>query len=471
MLKRISAVGVSCVTALVLMLSTIASPTNVSAVTLEEMASVAIDCIMSHEGSYGSINPNDCGAVSVGKLQWHADRALTVMRRACQIDPSFAAATLGSSLYNEVMSASNWNYRTFSSSEANAASALLASDCGIAAQDAQANEDVQGYIITAQNMGITDAGALVLYADIYNFGCGIAARVAKRAASYAGSYSAVTLENMYQAALNDNFSSTSAFVSRAKMVYNYLCNAGYGNASVTTDTTTTTTPAVQFTEDGAGTYTVTASLLNVRSGPGTGYSIVTTIPNGAVITVTATGGDWAAITYDSFEGYCSLQYLALCEDISTPETTTTVTETTTAEIETTETTTTSVSETETETETTEITTETTAYEETTETETETTTVTDVTDTTAESSETETTPSNTNVIVNSAYASVYGDVNCDGEVTVADAVLLHKYLVGAVSFNVEQLANADCSLDSVLTTKDVTVIMQRLSGYITALPIV
>jgi uncharacterized protein YraI len=471
MLKRISAVGVSCVTALVLMLSTIASPTNVSAVTLEEMANVAIDCIMSHEGSYGSINPNDCGAVSVGKLQWHADRALTVMRRACQIDPSFAAATLGSSLYNEVMSASNWNYRTFSSSEASAAAALLSSDCGIAAQDAQANEDVQGYIITAQNMGITDTGALVLYADIYNFGCGIAARVAKRAASYAGSYSSVTLENMYQAALNDNFSSTSAFVSRANMVYNYLCSAGYGNSAVTPDTTTTTTPAVQFTEDGAGTYTVTASLLNVRSGPGTGYSIVTTIPNGAVITVTATGGDWAAITYDSFEGYCSVEYLVPYEDISTSETTTTealtttVTEITT-EVETTETTT-SVSETETET--TEITTETTAYEETTETEDETTTTT-VTDVTAESSETTTTAAKTNVIVNSAYASVYGDVNCDGAVTVADAVLLHKYLVGAISFNVEQLANADCSLDSVLTTKDVTVIMQHLSGYLTALPI-
>lgn len=464
MLKRISAVGVSCVTALVLMLSAIASPTNVSAVTLEEMASVAIDCIMSHEGSYGSINPNDCGAVSVGKLQWHADRALTVMRRACQIDPSFAAATLGSYFYNEVMSASSWNYRTFSSSEASAAATLLASDCGIAAQDAQANEDVQGYIITAQNMGITDAGALVLYADIYNFGCGIAARVAKRAASYAGSYSAVTLENMYQAALNDNFSSTSAFVSRAKMVYNYLCNNGYGNSTVTPDTTTTTTPAVQFTEDGAGTYTVTASLLNMRSGPGTGYSIVTTIPTGSVVTVTATGGDWAAVTYNSFEGYCSVEYLVPYEESSTSETTTTVTETTT-ESETTETTT-SVSETETET--TEITTETTAYEETTETETTTTTVTDVT--TAESSETTTTSSKTNVIVNSAYASVYGDVNCDGVVTVADAVLLHKYLVGAVSFNVEQLANADCSLDSVLTTKDITVIMQHLSGYLTALPI-
>ncbi len=457
MFKRISAVGVSCVTALVLMMSAISSSVNVSAVTLEEMANTAIECIMSHEGSYGSINANDCGAVSVGKLQWHADRALTVMRRACQIDPSFAAAALGSSFYNEVMTASSWSYRTFSSSEANAASVLLASECGIAAQDAQASEDVQGYIITAQNMGINDAGALVLYADIYNFGCGIAARVAKRAASYAGSYSAVTLDNMYKAALNDNYSSASAFVSRANMVYNYLCEIGYGDETVTTDTSTTDTPDVTFTEDGSGTYTVTASLLNMRSGPGTGYSIVTTIPCGVVVTVTATGGDWAAVTYDSFEGYCSLAYLTPYEetDVTEPSetapeetVTTTVTETTT-EAETTET---EASVSETETETTEITAETTFCEETSETE----TVTETAETTA--------------IVDSAYATIYGDVNCDGAVTVADAVLLHKYLVGAVRFNVEQLANADCSLDNVLTTKDVTVIMQHLSGYLTALPI-
>ena len=39
MLKKISAVGVSCVTALVLMLSVFASPASVDAVTLEAMTS------------------------------------------------------------------------------------------------------------------------------------------------------------------------------------------------------------------------------------------------------------------------------------------------------------------------------------------------------------------------------------------------------------------------------------------------
>lgn len=471
MFKRISAVGVSCVTALVLMLSAITSSSNVSAVSLEEMTNVAIDCIISHEGSYGSVNPNDCGAVSVGKLQWHADRALTVMRRACENDPTFAAATLGSSFYNEVMSASSWNYRTFSSSEASAAAALLSSDCGIAAQDAQAATDVQNYIISGQNMGITDAGALVLYADIYNFGCGIAAGVARRAASSAGSYSAVTLDDMYNAALNSGYSSNSAFVSRANMVYNYLCGLGFGGTADSGDTSTTTTPADQFTEDCAGTYTVTGSSLNMRSGPGTNYSIVITIDGGESVTVTSANGEWAAVSYGGYEGYCAMNYLTLssqdtepAETTTTEDTTTTVTETTTETTATSETEGTTSDE---EAVTTEITTEITDYDETTET-TVTTTVTE--STTDDSETTDSEVDSDDAIVNSAYASIYGDINIDGEVTVADAVMLHKYLSGVINMNVEQIANSDCSFDGALSTKDITVIMEYLAGHLAALPI-
>lgn len=476
MFKKISAVGVSCMTALVLVLSAIASPASVSAVTLEEMANAAISCIISHEGTYNSVNANDCGAVSVGKLQWHADRALNLMRDICELCPSYAQSTLGSSLYNEIMSAStSWSYRTFSASEASAAAVLLGSEYGIQAQDALASKDVQNYIITGQNKGITDPGALVLYADIYNFGCGIAARIAKRAASYAGSYADVTLDDMYNAALDDAYGSNSAFVSRTNKVYNSLLTYDWGESTVpatTTVTTTATTPAIEFTEDGAGTYTVNATSLNLRSGPGTGYYVITTIPNETKVTVTATGGGWAAVTYNSYEGYCSMDYLVPYVETGSAEseTTTTTTAVTAAET-TTETTvtTTAVSE-----ETT-TTTEAAATADTTE-ETTTTTTTATTETTAESVETTTetaittTTAASDVIVNSSYVTVYGDVNCDGLVNVADAVLLHKYISGAVQLNIEQLANADCLRDDSLTSSDVIVIMQHLVGHYTALPI-
>lgn len=464
MFKKISAVGVSCVTALVLMLSALASPASVSAVTLAQMANTAIECIISHEGTYSSVNANDCGAVSVGKLQWHADRALTLMRKTCELCPSFAEETLGSTFYNEIMSASSWSSRTFNTTEKAAASALLGSEYGIQAQDETAFNDVQGYIVTGQNKGITDPGALVLYADIYNFGCGIASRIAKRAASYTGSYAAVTLDDMYTAAMNDSYGSNSAFVSRTNKVYSYLQSLDWDSASdaeittaVTTTTTTavtTTTIAIEFTEDGAGTYTVDASSLNMRSGPGTGYSIVTQIPDGMTVTVTAvSSNNWAAVDYNGFSGYCSMDYLV---PVTETETTTTPAETTSAAPETT----TTVSE------------ETTAEATTTTTTTETTTTAETTAAATETTKSaEAAPGKTEVIVNSAYASIYGDVNCDGAVTVADAVLLHKYLAGIVQLNVEQLANSDCSFDADLTAVDVTVIMQHLTGHYTALPIV
>lgn len=480
MFKKISAVGVSCVTAIVLMLSAFISPASVSAVSLETMATTAIECIISHEGTYNSVNPNDCGAVSVGMLQWHASRALTVMRRTAELNPEFAQTTLGESFYNDVMTSTNWNSRTFNSTEAKAAGVLLSSEYGEKAQNAQASEDVQSYIVSGQNKGLTDPGALVLYADIYNFGCGIASRIAKRAASYSGSYASVTLDDMYKAAMNDSYGSNSAFVKRTNNVYEYIKSLDWsstdssdtsdstGNTATTTEiTTTTTTATILFTEDGAGTYTVKASSLNMRSGPGTGYSIVTRIPNESVVEVTATGAGWAEVTYQGFEGYCSMDYL-----IPYVETATTTAVTVTTANETTTTTTASEAMT-----TTTATTETEAATTTATTTTETETTTTVVTTEAPAETTKTTVSGadsavrTDVIVNSSYATVYGDVNNDGAVTVADAVLLHKYLVGMVDLNLEQVANSDVTYDGRITTADVTVIMQHLSGHFTALPIV
>ena len=116
---------------------------------------------MSHEGSYGSVNRNDCGAVSIGKLQWHAGRALGLLQSICYSAPDLSQSTLGSTLYNEILSSSNWNYRTFTVSEGSAVATLLTTDAGIAAQDALAYSDVQGYIVSGQNKGLVSEGALV----------------------------------------------------------------------------------------------------------------------------------------------------------------------------------------------------------------------------------------------------------------------------------------------------------------------
>ena len=66
----------------------------------------------------------------------------------------------------------------------------------------------------------------------------------------------------------------------------------------------------------AGTYVCTTSSLNltIRSGHGSSYSAIGSIPSGATVTVSkasGTGsGDWAHVTYNGVSGYASMQYLA-----------------------------------------------------------------------------------------------------------------------------------------------------------------
>ena len=476
MFKKLSAVVCSCITVLLLLLSLIGGAVHTAAATLDEMTSTEISCIMSHEGSYGSVNRNDCGAVSIGKLQWHAGRALSLLQSICYSAPDLSQSTLGSTLYNEILSSPNWNYRTFTVSEGSAVATLLTTDAGVAAQDALAYSDVQGYIVSGQNKGLVSEGALVMYADIYNFGCGIASRIASRAAGYAGSYGAVSLDDMYRAAMNDSYSSDAAFVQRTNMVYQSLQNMNIGGDVETTAPATnptdeptqetTTVVTSDFLDSYAGTYVVTASALNLRSNPSTSASVVATLPRNAVVTVTMANGSWAAVTYEGKNGYCSMDYLTVMpEETTVPEeeTTTTTTETTTTTTEMT-----TISE---ETTTTETTTMTEAA----------TMETTTAETTAEMTETETSATEETVTTTTAAvmddnknhgvtATLYGDVDGDGEVTAIDAVLLQKHINGMVFLSHEQMANADCVADGVLDEADVAVILQSLIGHYTSLPI-
>lgn len=61
----------------------------------------------------------------------------------------------------------------------------------------------------------------------------------------------------------------------------------------------------------AGTYTVNTSQypLTMRSGHGTGYSAVTTIPKGTEVTVTKGDGTWAHVEWNGHSGYCAMEYL------------------------------------------------------------------------------------------------------------------------------------------------------------------
>lgn len=54
---------------------------------------------------------------------------------------------------------------------------------------------------------------------------------------------------------------------------------------------------------------VTTANLNMRTGPGTSYSVILVIPNGSTVTVTEYSGVWAKVTYSGKTGYCHTSYL------------------------------------------------------------------------------------------------------------------------------------------------------------------
>ena len=60
---------------------------------------------------------------------------------------------------------------------------------------------------------------------------------------------------------------------------------------------------------------------------------------------------------------------------------------------------------------------------------------------------------------------FGDINLDGDVTIADAILLNKYLVGSVTLSEASQKNADCDKDGKLTSSDTLVILDYVVGSI------
>ena len=75
------------------------------------------------------------------------------------------------------------------------------------------------------------------------------------------------------------------------------------------------TTSVVFSASAAGTIaygagTVSATVLNIRSGPGTSYSVVDTVENGEIVVILEKStDDWYRINYDGSVGYVSSRYL------------------------------------------------------------------------------------------------------------------------------------------------------------------
>lgn len=71
-------------------------------------------------------------------------------------------------------------------------------------------------------------------------------------------------------------------------------------------------PAVQY-----GILNTDGSSLNLRSGPGTEFDKVASIPGSAVLTITGTSGDWYLTSYAGVDGYVSSEFITLSDSMPT----------------------------------------------------------------------------------------------------------------------------------------------------------
>ncbi len=67
------------------------------------------------------------------------------------------------------------------------------------------------------------------------------------------------------------------------------------------------------------------------------------------------------------------------------------------------------------------------------------------------------------LLNETGATKYGDLNMNGELEIADAVLLHRAVAEDAVLSAAAYANADCESDGVLTITDVTLMLRVLDG--------
>ncbi|MDR1705445.1 MAG: hypothetical protein LBS19_12270 [Clostridiales bacterium] len=260
--------------------------------------------IFGNEGAYGSVNKDDNGALSVGKVQWHASRALSLLKAIIAKNPTKAQSTLGDALYNEITSAaaSAWNKRTVTADEAALLKKLLNSAQGKAVQDAQAAADVTVYVQKGESYGLEDCGALIYFADgvnQYGTNSTVWKKIAAQALASTGDAAAM---------LAATKAATSKYLDRREKVYNEIVALNLNG-----DTEPAPAAAAQPDADGFKTYEirVTTDALNIRSGPGTNYKINGVIRDRGMYTITAEASGTGAKKWGklySGAGYIALDY-------------------------------------------------------------------------------------------------------------------------------------------------------------------
>ncbi len=207
---------------------------------------LAVELIVGNEGGYNTVTADDngSGAMSLGKIQWWAESALTLVRLIVIEDNATAYKLLGSKLYSEITDPStSWSQRTLIGSEVTTMKNFLDPSQNPASktiQDKLARSYIAVYVNHGYGLGIRNAAALVYYADIENqYGYGPSGKMggAKTCAQYAyniaGSWSSVTLNELHLAALSNvahcytSSSDQKGYINRRRSTYGELVSSGW----------------------------------------------------------------------------------------------------------------------------------------------------------------------------------------------------------------------------------------------------
>ena len=146
----------------------VSTPSSIGGVATTDIINTAKVMIRKYEGTYNSVNPNDNGALSIGKMQWHANRAKSLLQMIVAGDTNMAKQILGEPLYNEIQSESSWSKRVLNTDETAKIKELLATNQSQMAQDSLEETDVTGYVNDIYNRGIRNAAAVAYLADVEN---------------------------------------------------------------------------------------------------------------------------------------------------------------------------------------------------------------------------------------------------------------------------------------------------------------
>ena len=144
---------------------------NLSKIVSEEAAvKVTYDILKKVEagGHYGAVNRNDSGAVSLGVLQWNANRARDYLKNLSKVDSRLFEVTMGNKILTELKNNVDWSNRTFSPDESRRFAALLEDSRMRAETDRLAFKEIMGYFKQARELGIQDYRSLSLVSSMIN---------------------------------------------------------------------------------------------------------------------------------------------------------------------------------------------------------------------------------------------------------------------------------------------------------------